>query len=144
VPGTLCRALRSDARHARQRRLHCAFIGVVRGVVGARQRVAFAVRPIESARQIIWRTAKVVFPVVHTGNLVMFSLNSRLLLLDLLPKTSEVGEMHQYKLICFLNTSFRIFTKISLLPPRQANTSRLAGISQAYSSCPLILSLHVH
>jgi hypothetical protein len=26
--------------------------------------VAFAVRPIESARQIFWRTAKAVFPVV--------------------------------------------------------------------------------
>jgi hypothetical protein len=36
----------------------------VRHVVGARQRVAFAVRPIESARQIIWRTAKAVFPAV--------------------------------------------------------------------------------
>jgi hypothetical protein len=75
VPGPLCRALWSDARHrplfavrlgsdARQRDLHRAFIGAVRRGVGARQRVAFAVRPIESARQIIWRTTKAVFPVV--------------------------------------------------------------------------------
>jgi hypothetical protein len=77
VPGPLCRALWSDARHrplfavrlgrdARQRDLHRAFIGAVRRGVGARQRVAFAVRPIESARQIFWRTAKAVFPVVRT------------------------------------------------------------------------------
>jgi hypothetical protein len=66
----------SDARHrllfavrlgsdARQRDLHRAFIGAVRRGVGARQRVAFAVRPMESARQILWRTAKAVFPVVR-------------------------------------------------------------------------------
>jgi hypothetical protein len=49
---------------ARQRGLHRAFIGAVRRGVGARQRVAFAVHPIESVRQIFWRTAKAVFPVV--------------------------------------------------------------------------------
>jgi hypothetical protein len=49
---------------ARQRDLHRAFIGAVRRGVGARQRVVFAVRPMESARQILWRTAKTVFPVV--------------------------------------------------------------------------------
>jgi hypothetical protein len=51
-------------RDARQRDLHRAFIGAVWHGVGARQRVAFAVRPIESARQNFWRTAKAVFPVV--------------------------------------------------------------------------------
>jgi hypothetical protein len=41
--------------------------------------VAFAVRLIESARQIIWRTAKVVFPVVnltHTQWIINFVLDS--------------------------------------------------------------------
>jgi hypothetical protein len=42
-----------------------AFIGAVRRVLGARQRVAFAVRSIESARQIKCHTAKAVFPVVR-------------------------------------------------------------------------------
>jgi hypothetical protein len=51
-------------RDERQRDLHCAFIGAVWRGVGARQRVAFAVRPIEIARQIFWRTAKAVFRVV--------------------------------------------------------------------------------
>jgi hypothetical protein len=49
---------------ARQRDLDRVFIGAVRRVVGARQRVAFAVRPIENSRQNIWRTAKAVFAVV--------------------------------------------------------------------------------
>jgi hypothetical protein len=39
----------------------------VRLVLGARQRVAFAVHPIESARQRLWHTAKAVFPVVCRG-----------------------------------------------------------------------------
>jgi hypothetical protein len=41
----------------------------VRRVVGARQIVAFAVRPIESARQSIWRTTKGVFPVVSVAHI---------------------------------------------------------------------------
>jgi hypothetical protein len=48
LPGVpLCRARRSDAR---QRYLHCAFIGAVRRVVGARQRVARARAPPVSRR----------------------------------------------------------------------------------------------
>jgi hypothetical protein len=57
---------------ARQRDLHRAFIGAVRRVVGARQKVAFAVRPIESARQSIWRTAKAVFPVMNYNKTMPF------------------------------------------------------------------------
>jgi hypothetical protein len=51
--------------NAQQRGLHRAFICAVRLVLSARQRVAFAVRPIESARQRKWHTAMAMFLVVQ-------------------------------------------------------------------------------
>jgi hypothetical protein len=78
--------------NARQRDLHRAFIGAVRRGVGARQRVAFAVRPMESARQILWRTAKVVFPVVHPAGLSPPGETARHHLINVAAKSLDAGE----------------------------------------------------
>jgi hypothetical protein len=46
----------------------------------------------------------------YHGSLPLFSLNFGTIIL--LPKCAEVIKIQQYKLICLLNVSFKIFTKV--------------------------------
>ena len=51
-----------------------------------------------------------MFRDVHDGNLPLFILNFGIL--TLIPKLKEVKMIQQYRPICMLNVSFKIFTKI--------------------------------
>jgi hypothetical protein len=51
-----------------------------------------------------------LFRDFHVGNLPLFSLNFGII--TLLPKGQEVKNIQQYRLICMLNVSFKIFTKV--------------------------------
>jgi hypothetical protein len=51
-----------------------------------------------------------MFRDLHAGNLPIFSLNFRII--TLLPKEQEARKIQQYKPICMLNVSFKIFIKV--------------------------------
>jgi hypothetical protein len=52
-----------------------------------------------------------LFHDFHKGNLPLYSLNFDTIIL--LPKCKEATIIQQYKLICLLNVSFKIFTKVA-------------------------------
>jgi hypothetical protein len=52
-----------------------------------------------------------LFMEFHLGNLPLYSLNFGTIIL--IPKCREVVTIQQYKLICLLNVSFKIFTKVT-------------------------------
>jgi hypothetical protein len=60
-----------------------------------------------------WDTIKMdllhMFSVLHTGQFELFRLNFREVIL--LPKVNDVERIQQYRPICLLNVSFKIFTK---------------------------------
>jgi hypothetical protein len=64
--------------------------------------------------QVFWCLIKddlmAMFRDFHNGNLPLFCLNFRII--TLLPKEKEVKKIQQYRPICMLNVSFRIFTKV--------------------------------
>jgi len=51
-----------------------------------------------------------MFHDLHSGDLPLFSLNFGVI--SLLPKTREANKIQQYRPICLLNVSFKIFTKV--------------------------------
>jgi hypothetical protein len=61
-----------------------------------------------------------LFQEFHIGNLPLFSLNFGTIIL--LPKCREATCIQQYRPICLLNASFKIFTKVA--------TNRISQIAQ--------------
>jgi hypothetical protein len=65
--------------------------------------------------QICWDVIKddlmALFREFHTGNLPLYSLNFGTIIL--LPKSREAISIQQYRPICLLNVSFKIFTKVA-------------------------------
>jgi hypothetical protein len=64
--------------------------------------------------QVFWSLIKddlmAMFCDFHNGNLPLFCLNFGII--TLLPKEKEVKKIQQYRPICMLNVSFKIFTKV--------------------------------
>jgi len=54
-----------------------------------------------------------MFHDLHKGDLLLFSLNFGVI--TLLPKTQEASKIQQYRPICLLNVSFKIFTKVATI-----------------------------
>jgi hypothetical protein len=54
-----------------------------------------------------------MFSVLHTGQLELFRLNFGEIIL--LPKGNEAGRIQQYRPICLLNVSFKIFSKVATI-----------------------------
>lgn len=52
-----------------------------------------------------------LFNVFHTGSLPIFGLNFGVL--TLVPKIKEANQIQQYRPICLLNVSYKIFTKVA-------------------------------
>ena len=52
-----------------------------------------------------------MFHDLHNGDLPLFSLNFGVI--TLLPKTQETNKIQQFRPICLLNVSFKIFTKVA-------------------------------
>jgi len=74
--------------------------------------------------QVFWNIIKVdlmaVFKEFHQGNLPLQSLNFGTIIL--LPKMKDAKVIQQYRPICLLNVSFKIFTKVA--------TNRLTTVAQ--------------
>jgi hypothetical protein len=74
--------------------------------------------------QMLWELIKkdlmALFHEFHQGSLPLYSLNFGTIIL--LPKCEEAMRIQQYKLICLLNVSFKVFTKVI--------TNRLALVAQ--------------
>jgi hypothetical protein len=60
-----------------------------------------------------------LFKEFHEGKLPLFNLNFGII--TLLPKQKEATHIRQYRPICLLNVSFKIFTKVAV--------NRLTGIA---------------
>ena len=54
-----------------------------------------------------------MFRELHSSDLPLFSLNFGVI--TLLPKTQDASKIQQYKPICLLNVSFKIFTKVATI-----------------------------
>jgi hypothetical protein len=61
-----------------------------------------------------------MFAKFQQGDMPLFYLNLGTMILP--PKKENVIQIHQYRLICFFNVSFQIFTKVS--------TNHLTGIAE--------------
>jgi hypothetical protein len=65
--------------------------------------------------QACWEIIKddlmALFREFHTGDLPLYSLNFGMIIL--LPKCREAAKIQQYRPICLLNVSFKIFTKVA-------------------------------
>jgi hypothetical protein len=61
-----------------------------------------------------------LFHEFHKGDLPLFSFNFRII--TLLPKEKEAKQIQQFRSICLLNVSFKIFTKVM--------TNRMALVAQ--------------
>src|SRR5688572_27485102 len=61
-----------------------------------------------------------LFHLFHVGNLPLYSLNFGTIVL--LPKSNGVITVQQYRPICLLNVSFKIFTKVA--------TKRISVVAQ--------------
>ena len=74
--------------------------------------------------QVFWEVLKgdlmAMFTDFHNGSLPLFRLNFGTIIL--LPKCREAAQIKQYRPICLLNVSFKIFTKVA--------TNRLTSIAQ--------------
>jgi hypothetical protein len=74
--------------------------------------------------QSFWNLVKcdlmVLFKDFHMGSLPLYSLNFGSIIL--LPKCTKAVTIQQYRPICLLNVSFKIFTKVIM--------NRLAGVAQ--------------
>ena len=54
-----------------------------------------------------------MFHDLHNGDIPLFSPNFGVI--TLLPKTQEANKIQQYRPICLLNVSFKIFTKVATI-----------------------------
>ena len=74
--------------------------------------------------QVFWEVIKfdllALFSEFHKGSLPLFSLNFGII--TLLPKQKEATQIQQFRPICMLNVSFKIFTKVL--------TNRIALVAQ--------------
>jgi hypothetical protein len=74
--------------------------------------------------QVFWELIKydllALFNDFHSGTLPLYSLNFGTIIL--LPKCKEANIIQQYRPICLLNISFKIFTKVA--------TNRLTSVAQ--------------
>nr|CAE01835.2 OSJNBa0064M23.8 [Oryza sativa Japonica Group] len=73
--------------------------------------------------QVFWNVIKDMldlFRDFHNGTLSLFSLNFGTIIL--LPKCAEAMKIQQYRPICLLNVSFKIFTKVA--------TNRIMSVAQ--------------
>jgi hypothetical protein len=74
--------------------------------------------------QVFWDVIKTdlveLFKDFHSGSLNLYSLNFGTIIL--LPKCKEAIKIQQYRPICLLNVSFKIFTKVA--------TNRITGVAQ--------------
>nr|AAP04197.1 hypothetical protein [Oryza sativa Japonica Group] len=74
--------------------------------------------------QVFWNVIKFdlleLFKDFHSGCLTLFSLNFGTIIL--LPKCIKAMKIQQYRPICLLNVSFKIFTKVA--------TNRIMGVAQ--------------
>ena len=74
--------------------------------------------------QVFWEVIKedlmAIFTEFHEGKLLLHSLNFGII--TLLPKQKEARQIQQYRPICLLNVSFKIFTKVM--------TNRIALVAQ--------------
>jgi hypothetical protein len=65
--------------------------------------------------QKFWDTIKgdlmTMFQELHSGDLPLFSLNFGVI--SLIPKVQELNRIQQYRPICLLNVSYKIFTKVA-------------------------------
>jgi hypothetical protein len=64
--------------------------------------------------QVFWEVIKkdfmALFHEFHRGSLPLYSLNFGMIIL--LPKCEEAIRIQQYRLICLLNMSFKVFTQV--------------------------------
>jgi hypothetical protein len=67
--------------------------------------------------QNFWNTIKQdlmeMFHDLHKGDIPLFSLNFGVI--TLIPKVNEANQIQQYRPICLLNVSFKLFTKVATL-----------------------------
>jgi hypothetical protein len=74
--------------------------------------------------QVFWKMIKddlmALFNDFHSGTLPLYSLNFGTIIL--LPKCKDASIIQQYRPICLLNVSFKIFTKVA--------TNRITSIAQ--------------
>jgi hypothetical protein len=91
--------------------------------------------------QMFWDVIKgdllQMFYELHTGTLPLFSLNFGVIML--IPKVHEANKIQQYRTICLLNVSFKIFMKVvtnrvnviadHLISPTQTTFMRRRNIS---------------
>ena len=74
--------------------------------------------------QVFWNVIKddlmALFTDFHKGELPLHSLNFGTIIL--IPKSKEAKQIQQYRPICLLNVSFKIFTKVA--------TNRIANVAQ--------------
>jgi hypothetical protein len=67
--------------------------------------------------QFFWEVIKLdlleLFISLHSGQLELFRLNFGDIIL--LPKVNEAERIQQYRPICLLNVSFKIFTKVATI-----------------------------
>jgi hypothetical protein len=61
-------------------------------------------------RSLIKDDLMAMFRDFHSGNLPLFCINFGVI--TLIPKEKEVKRIQQYRPICMLNVSFKIFTKV--------------------------------
>ena len=78
----------------------------------------------QSFTRVFWNTIKddliALFRYFHDGTLPLHSLNFETIIL--LPKKSDAKVIQQYRPICLLNVSFKIFTMVA--------TNRISAIAQ--------------
>jgi hypothetical protein len=86
--------------------------------------------------QVFWSVIKddllAMFEELHEEKLPLFSLNFGII--TLVPKLEEVTRIEQYRPICMLNVSFKVFTKVlanrlSLVAPKIIRPSQTAFMS---------------
>jgi hypothetical protein len=80
----------------------------------------FPVEFYKSCWEIIKEDIMALFREFHQGDLPLYSLNFGTIIL--LPKCREAAKIQQYRTICLLNVSFKIFTKVA--------TNRVTQIAQ--------------
>lgn len=82
--------------------------------------------------QVFWEVIKddlmALFADFHNEDLNLFSLNFGII--TLIPKVQEATKIQQYRPICVLNVSFKIFTKVA--------TNRLNKPKQWWGLCRLL------
>jgi hypothetical protein len=80
----------------------------------------FSIEFYQTFWELIKKDLMALFEDFHKGELPLYSLNFGTIIL--LPKSMEAYRIQQYRPICLLNVSFKIFTK--------ETTNRLTGIAQ--------------